>query len=168
MSSSSSSKRKWEFQLNRTTGPSVPEPFGSKPSLADSEESRPTKQSQTQTKELKIKKCWETATAPAKNIFMNVFMLWMAGSSVHIFSIMIVFMTMMTPLKAVLSVNSAFSKFEGIGRETLFTNKLVFIALNFVNLAAGLWKLSTLGLLPVNSGDWVSIITTKKILEMSA
>ena len=43
---------------------------------------------------------WATAQAPAKNLFMTGFMLWMSGAGVHIFSIMITGMALLNPIKA--------------------------------------------------------------------
>ena len=56
-------------------------------------------------KRLKMKKAWELALAPAKSIFMTLFMLYMSGNSVQIFSIMITAMTLMNPMKAIFQVN---------------------------------------------------------------
>ena len=41
---------------------------------------------------LKLKKCWEIALAPAKQLPMQAIMAYMSGSSLQIFSIMMVFM----------------------------------------------------------------------------
>ena len=54
---------------------------------------------------LKIKKAWDTAMAPARSIPMNAFMMWMAGNSVQIFSILIVVMLLWNTLKTFSTVN---------------------------------------------------------------
>ena len=41
---------------------------------------------------LKLKKCWEIALGPAKQLPMQGIMAYMSGSSLQIFSIMMVFM----------------------------------------------------------------------------
>ncbi|KNC70975.1 hypothetical protein SARC_16493, partial [Sphaeroforma arctica JP610] len=46
-------------------------------------------------------KAWDLAKSPVKTLPMNAFMMWMSGSTVHIFSLMIVGMTAMGPLKGI-------------------------------------------------------------------
>ena len=41
--------------------------------------------------EEKRKKAWSIATAPAGQVFMNLFMMWMMGNSLHIFTIFFLF-----------------------------------------------------------------------------
>jgi hypothetical protein len=49
-------------------------------------------------------KAWEVAQAPFKNLMMMGFMMWMAGSTVHLFSIGIVFSALFQPFNALRSV----------------------------------------------------------------
>ncbi|KAJ1941796.1 hypothetical protein EC988_006665, partial [Linderina pennispora] len=51
--------------------------------------------------ELRAKKAWEVALAPGKTLPMQMFMAWMSGSGVSIFSIIIMGMIFMTPLKSI-------------------------------------------------------------------
>ena len=44
--------------------------------------------------------------APAKSVPMNAFMLYMSGSGVQIFSMMVVGMLLTGPVKAILSIKS--------------------------------------------------------------
>lgn len=53
-----------------------------------------------------LQKAWETAYAPGRSIFMTLFMIWMTGSGVNIFNIMITLYTMYNPLKSILSVRT--------------------------------------------------------------
>jgi hypothetical protein len=53
---------------------------------------------------LKQKKAWDVAIAPAKSVPMNAFMLYMSGSGVQIFSMMVVGMLLTGPIKAMLSI----------------------------------------------------------------
>ena len=47
----------------------------------------------------------DIAKAPGRNLLMTAFMLWMSGSTVNIFSIMITVMYLFNPLKALFQVN---------------------------------------------------------------
>src|SRR4051812_21082031 len=46
------------------------------------------------------------ATAPGKQLFMTALMLWMSGSSLQIFSIMMLVMAFWQPLQKLISVNA--------------------------------------------------------------
>ncbi|RRT82045.1 hypothetical protein B296_00005076 [Ensete ventricosum] len=54
-----------------------------------------------------MKKAWEVAQAPFKNLLMMGFMMWMAGSTVHLFSIGITFSALWQPISAL----------QGVGKE---------------------------------------------------
>ena len=58
---------------------------------------------------LKLKKSWDLALSPMKSIPMNLFMLWMSGNSVQIFSILIVGMLLQNAVKGVVGVNQGTS-----------------------------------------------------------
>ena len=60
----------------------------------------------SKTIQLKEKRAMQIAQAPGKNIFMTAFMMYMSGSSVQIFSIMITAMALFNPIKALLSINT--------------------------------------------------------------
>ena len=47
----------------------------------------------------------EIALGPGKTVMMNGFMMYMSGAGIHIFSIMITFMGIMNPVKAILNVH---------------------------------------------------------------
>ena len=68
-----------------------------------------------ETDTLKLKKSWELALAPAKQLPMNAIMMYMSGNSLQIFSIMMVWMLFMNPLKGLLGINAAFERFETDG-----------------------------------------------------
>ncbi|GFZ08279.1 EamA-like transporter family [Actinidia rufa] len=52
----------------------------------------------------KAQKAWEVAQAPFKNLLMMGFMMWMAGSTVHLFSIGITFSALLQPISALQGV----------------------------------------------------------------
>lgn len=49
-------------------------------------------------------KAWEVAQAPFKNLMMMGFMMWMSGSTVHLFSIGITFSALWQPISALQGV----------------------------------------------------------------
>ncbi|KAH9249583.1 hypothetical protein BASA81_012657 [Batrachochytrium salamandrivorans] len=97
---------------------------------------------------------------------MTAFMMWMAGAGVHIFSIMIVGMGVITPIKAITQTQTYFIPAQGEGVD-LTIPKLAYVGLNFMGLFIALYKCSTMGLLPLSSTDWVSLLEVKQNLEFS-
>lgn len=98
---------------------------------------------------LKLKKAWEVALGPIKNLPMTGIMMYMSGNSLQIFSIMMVFMAFKTPLMGILGTNQAFEKFESeSNRDKILQVKVVYVAMQLVALALGIWKVNAMGLLP--------------------
>lgn len=54
-----------------------------------------------------VKKSWEIALAPLKQIPMNLFIMYMAGNSISILPIMMVGMLFLGPIKAIFSFNKS-------------------------------------------------------------
>ena len=119
------------------------------------------------TETLKQKRAMQIATAPGKNLFMTAFMMYMSGSGVQIFSIMITGMALFTPIKAMFSINSTFASVSGPNVD-LLQAKLTFIGLNILGLCMALYKCGTMGLLPLTSADWIFLLPLKIPVETSA
>nr|GMD09566.1 ER membrane protein complex subunit 4 [Ipomoea batatas] len=107
-------------------------------------------------------KAWEVAQAPFKNLMMMGFMMWMAGSTVHLFSIGITFSALWQPISALQGVGKVFEPYKD-SKVDLLGPKLLFIALNLAGLGLGIWKLNTLGLLPTHPSDWVSSLPPPQV-----
>lgn len=98
---------------------------------------------------LKIKKSWEVALAPAKQLPMNAIMMYMSGNSLQIFSIMMVFMLFKNPLQGLLQTNQVFVKYETPRTKSkMWAVKAVYVLMNLVALGLGIWKVNGMGLLP--------------------
>ena len=100
-------------------------------------------------------------------------MLWMSGSGVHIFSIMITFYAVYNPVKSALTVNQAFSRFDdakmgGGEKASLLTSKLTFVAMNMLAMSGALYKMSLMGLLPNTPSDWVSFLTVPPNVQFAS
>merc|ERR1712107_424872 len=114
--------------------------------------------------ELLTRKAWETAIAPIQSVGMNLFMLWMSGSSPGIFSIMILGYCLTSIFGQFSRINVAFQNFKTIDT-TL--QKLAYFGLCCVSLAYLLWHMSGMGLLPTSSGDWISLIHGEEVTEIA-
>merc|ERR1719502_338338 len=64
--------------------------------------------------ELLTKKAWETAIAPIQSVGMNLFMLWMSGSSPGIFNVMILGYCLTSIVGQYSRINTAFAQFKTI------------------------------------------------------
>ncbi|KAG8832222.1 hypothetical protein FRC17_001720 [Serendipita sp. 399] len=111
--------------------------------------------------ELKAKRAWDLATSPAKQLPMQMIMVYFSGGGVQIFSMGMVAMLLASPFKAVAGMNEAFAQFapgdSTNPREftTLLLPKLAYIFCNLLTLLVGMWKCNQMGLLPVGTGDWL-------------
>jgi hypothetical protein len=109
-----------------------------------------------ETDTLKVKKAWELALGPAKQLPMNAIGMYMTGNTLQIFSITMVFMLFKGPIQAVLGLSQAFERYETQGnRDRLLMAKAVYVLTNCGLLALGIWKVNGMGLLPTTSSDWL-------------
>lgn len=109
------------------------------------------------------------ATSPAKSIMMSAFMMYMSGSNLNMWSINTIGMAIITPLTALFGINGQFTRFEDVdGRVNLQTPKIIFAFLNLAWLCVGLYKMSTMRLLPTYSSDWSGRIVWKEMMEISS
>ncbi|KAG4421694.1 hypothetical protein IFR04_005194 [Cadophora malorum] len=115
---------------------------------------------------LKLKKAWEVALAPVKQLPMTAIMMYMSGNSLQIFSIMMVVMAFKNPFMGLLATNQAFEKFESPGTNgQLFMVKAVYVAMQILALALGVWKVNGMGLLPTTRSDWLAWETRRVPME---
>ncbi|KAJ9142861.1 ER membrane protein complex subunit 4 [Coniochaeta hoffmannii] len=117
---------------------------------------------------LKLKKAWEVALGPVKNLPMTGIMMYMSGNSLQIFSIMMVFMAFKTPVMGLLSTNQAFERFETeTNRGKILQAKLAYVLMQLVALALGVWKVNGMGLLPTTRSDWLAWEPQREPLEFA-
>ncbi|CAI5980600.1 unnamed protein product [Closterium sp. NIES-65] len=88
----------------------------------------------------KQERAWALAQSPTKNLLMMGFMLWMAGSTVHLFSIGITFSILWQPISALRTINAAFEPFKDPKVDVVLP-KMMYAAVNLFLLSIGLWKL---------------------------
>ncbi|KAF8333015.1 endoplasmic reticulum protein [Cantharellus anzutake] len=118
---------------------------------------------------LKQQRAWDLAISPAKSLPMNAFMLYMSGGGVQIFSIGILAMLLLNPIKAVSSMNTSFVPYAPSlkSSDSLILPKIVYILCNILTLALGIWKCRSMGLLPTGTGDWLAFETRGPPPEIS-
>ncbi|CAH8631696.1 unnamed protein product [Heterobilharzia americana] len=96
---------------------------------------------------------------------MNLFIMWISGSSISIFPLMSVIMLFLRPLQALFSAQNTFNLIEG-SQATI--QCLMYVLGNLVILALAMYKCHTMGLLPTYASDWLSFIEPPQAAEWSA
>merc|ERR1712232_987644 len=132
--------------------------------MGDDGSSSSKMKSKVPNQELLEKKAWETCLAPIQSVGMNLFMLWMSGSSPGIFSVMILGYCFTSILGQFSRMNVAFQNFKTIDT-TL--QKLAYFGLCCLSLGYLLWHMSGMGLLPTSSGDWIGLIRNEDVDEIA-
>ncbi|CAJ1348661.1 unnamed protein product [Effrenium voratum] len=158
---------KWDFGNLDTAGSGkvegVQDPIGYKLTMDDSSAAGKNK-SKTANQELLEKKAWEVAVAPIQSVGMNLFMLWMSGSSPGIFTVMILGYCLTSIVGQFAKANVAFQNFKTIDTTLQW---LAYLALCSVSLAYLLYHMAGMGLLPNSSGDWIALIPNVEVIESS-
>lgn len=109
----------------------------------------------------------EIGTAPFKSLLQTGIMMWMSGSQINIFSIMITGMIVMNTIKSLFSVNTAFVSVED-GVIDLTQAKLIYVLGNLINAGLALYKCSSMGFLPTTSADWTWLLPIRQAVESSS
>jgi len=176
-------KSKWNIDFSTLESTSrnsnIPDPIGfddnwSAHSSRESSKGARSAEADHNDMTLKARRAWDVAMGPAKTIPMNAIMIYMSGNGVQIFSVMITAMLFWQPLKAIVTLNQTFERFEPTGaaknhpEASLLTAKATFLALQLVTIALGIYKVNAMGLLPTTTSDWLAFMPPKQILEYSA
>lgn len=105
------------------------------------------------------------AVQPGQQILMNAFMMYMSGSQLNIFSISVTSMAILSPLTGIFGIDRHFGALQDVD---LTMPKLIFIFFNLVWLGVGLYKMSSMRLLPTTSADFTHKIVWKEMMEATS
>lgn len=113
--------------------------------------------------DLKVKKAWEIATGPAKQIPMNLLMSYMTGNSLQVIPIMMTLTLLWNPLKAIFTeTGPAFKNLQTDGNSSqILVTRVAFVVCQLAAAGIGVWKLGQMGLIPNSEADWLA---WKKVL----
>jgi hypothetical protein len=136
---------RWRFELATEGGskPSsvVPKPFCFQSEYRTDENIVAATVSPQQEKAMKEQEAYRVAVSPGTGLFTTAFMLWMSGSTLQIFSIMMIGMAFVNPVKAIAGVNDTFSRFEqGEHPISLKLPKLIFLLIQILALCLAAYK----------------------------
>lgn len=107
---------------------------------------------------LRLQSAWNVALGPAKSLPMNIFMSYMSGNSLQMVTIsMTTYMFFLGPLRQIINVNETFAPFSGKTlKAEIFITKGIYVLCSLLVVAAGIWKVGQMGLLPNHNSDWVA------------
>lgn len=92
--------------------------------------------------------------------------MYMSGNSLQIFSIMMVGMLFKGPIQGLINTNAAFAKYDGPSTKARLVGvKAVYVLMQLVLLALGIWKVNAMGLLPYVSQDFWLVVSSTDILQ---
>lgn len=120
---------------------------------------------ETDSTHLLLKRSWDLALGPIKQVPMNLLIMYMSGNSISIFPIMMVGMMLVRPIKAIFATQSTFKVVEGAGQAA--GQKIVSILGNLANVGLALYKCHSMGLLPTHASDWLAFVEPQSRLEYS-
>ena len=154
-------KHKWCLDFSNRHHSSLPLPPGCRPVLVE-EQSADQPQEQ-QNRNLLTKQSWNTALAPMYQVPMNLFLMYMSGSTISIFSLMMVGLLMYRPISALLTSKEFYKQLRGDQRAL---QMFVYLLANVASLVLGLYKCDMLGILPIYASDWIKFGVEREVLEI--
>lgn len=112
----------------------------------------------------KQQKAMALATKPGQQVLMNAFMMYMSGKNLNIFSISTTSSAIITPITSIFRVENMFGKFD----VDTTVPKLVFVAINLAWLGVGIYKMTSMRLLPTSSSDFTDYVVWKDMMETTS
>jgi hypothetical protein len=92
---------------------------------------------------------------------------FMVGSRLNLWSIFYLVLMGSSPFRNLLGVNAAFAPFAAPGVD-LGAAKLLYAALNLGGCGVFFWKLHAMGLMPITSSDWISLLPVRTQVDYSS
>jgi len=96
----------------------------------------------------------------------GLMMYFMIGNRLNLWSIFFLVQMGTPTFGRLLGVNAAFAPHAQPGVD-LTAAKAIYVLINFVGVALFFWKLRAMGLLPITSSDWISLLPIRVQTEYS-
>jgi hypothetical protein len=114
------------------------------------------------------KSAMAVAMSQIQQVGMGAFTMWMfVGNRLNIWSVFFLIQMGTGPFRNVMSTNTIFSRFEDPGVD-LLVPKLIYVVINVVGCAFFFYKLRVMGLMPITSSDWVSLLPLRQQIDYSS
>jgi len=152
----SKAKPRWQLDFNgksQSHNSDLPSPPGYNIMAASEQEREATEGGDPS---LRMKRSWDVAVGPFKQVPMNLFMMYMSGNTISIFPIMMAVMMMVRPIKTIITVKTVFESWDGNMGTNMIGQKIVFILGNLANVFLAMYKCHSMGLIPTHTSDWLA------------
>jgi ER membrane protein complex subunit 4 len=128
----------------------------------------PAESAETLPVQMLVNRAYEITRAQVGPLFQTAFMLYFfIGNQLSIFTIFFMASMGTGPIRNLLNMGQAFSGVTAPGANLLIP-KLGYLLINLIGVAVILYKLRAMGLLPITSADWISLLPVQIPLEYSS
>ena len=142
--------------LSQTLKLSLPKPPLYSPNVEDFE----TTDRSLEIAEMTKSRAFKAALSPGSSMVMYLFVFWMMGSNLNIFTIFFFFNAFMTPIRSIMNLDNTFKALKNEHFSDFGFYKLLYILVNVAVLMFVLYKLYGIGLVPLNPSDYLEILPT--------
>jgi len=162
-------KNKWSISFDKSSaGERAIKPLGCTDSSAITTAGKAAASKEME-EEMRQKMAWRLVQQQAGGLPQQMFMMWMSGSQVHIFSIMMVVFSCRTPVMSFLNMSTNFARIEDKEMESQFVwQKVAYLGCNLAAACLSMYQLQRLGLLPTSDSDWLEFYEQSEPMEYSA
>jgi len=103
------------------------------------------------------RKAWELGKSPLGSVITTLLLMYFAGSTLSIMSLMMCGMMILSPIRSLMALEATFRPFDELlrGDPAVFRSKCVFVSIHLFVLLAALYKFAQLGVLPVTAADYI-------------
>ena len=108
-------------------------------------------------------KAWTMAISPASSIFMNFILFYFVGTSLNIYSLVMIFTVISGQIKGLLGTRDKFREFEHYHLKELGFYKLIYSAINLALLGYSMYNFSKMGMLPFSPSDYVDVLPANPV-----
>ena len=137
---------------------SLKKSLSSPPLFAQRDEDFETTDRSLEIIELTKSRAWKASISPGTSVVMYMFVFWMMGSNLNIFTIFFFFNALMTPIKSLLNLGTTFNALKNEHYSDFLFYKFIYVVINLGVLGFVLYKLYGIGLVPLNPSDYVEIL----------
>lgn len=103
-------------------------------------------------------KAWQIAISPMSSIFMNFILFYFVGSSLNIYTLIMIFTLIINQFKSIIGINEKFREFEAYKMQEVSFYKFIYFCINAALLGYSSYKLYHMGLLPLAPADYIDLL----------
>lgn len=101
-------------------------------------------------------KAFQLAISPASSIFMAFVLFYFLGSTLNIYTLIMLFTFISSQVKTLVNINKTFKDYESVPQLGFY--KFIYFCMNLGIFCYSLSKLYNMGLLPLSPSDYVDLL----------